>query len=90
MDNNFVFKNHATLSFWPALCIEAFLYDSDQSQSDIWGDFLDVDCGLVFFLVFLSLDESEEQLESFLKELPKKSLFLAYEDPYRRWVGLTS
>ncbi|KAM9314962.1 nucleoredoxin-like protein 1 [Pholidichthys leucotaenia] len=34
--------------------------------------------------LYISLDESEEQLESFLKELPKKSLFLAYEDPYRR------
>uniref|UniRef100_A0A8C2WIT6 Nucleoredoxin like 1 n=1 Tax=Cyclopterus lumpus TaxID=8103 RepID=A0A8C2WIT6_CYCLU len=28
--------------------------------------------------------KSEEQQESFLKELPKKCLFLAYEDPYRR------
>ncbi|XP_041838176.1 nucleoredoxin-like protein 1 [Melanotaenia boesemani] len=35
-------------------------------------------------LLYISLDESEEQLENFLKELPKKSLFLAYEDPYRR------
>ncbi|XP_029991435.1 nucleoredoxin-like protein 1 [Sphaeramia orbicularis] len=35
-------------------------------------------------LLYISLDESEEQLEDFLKELPKKSLFLAYEDPYRR------
>ncbi|KAF0037662.1 hypothetical protein F2P81_010536 [Scophthalmus maximus] len=35
-----------------------------------------------------SLDESEEQQESFLKELPKKCLFLAYEDPYRRCVRL--
>ncbi|XP_005805145.1 nucleoredoxin-like protein 1 [Xiphophorus maculatus] len=35
-------------------------------------------------LLYVSLDQSEEQLENFLKELPKKSLFLAYEDPYRR------
>ncbi|XP_061588070.1 nucleoredoxin-like protein 1 [Cololabis saira] len=35
-------------------------------------------------LLYISLDKSEEQLDSFLKELPKKSLFLAYEDPYRR------
>ncbi|PWA14923.1 hypothetical protein CCH79_00014269 [Gambusia affinis] len=37
-------------------------------------------------LQFRFLDQSEEQLEDFLKELPKKSLFLAYEDPYRRCV----
>uniref|UniRef100_A0A3Q3B8I1 Nucleoredoxin like 1 n=1 Tax=Kryptolebias marmoratus TaxID=37003 RepID=A0A3Q3B8I1_KRYMA len=35
-------------------------------------------------LLYISLDQSEEQLENFLKELPKKSLFLNYEDPYRR------
>ncbi|MEQ2310794.1 Nucleoredoxin-like protein 1 [Ameca splendens] len=35
-------------------------------------------------LLYISLDQSEEQLENILKELPKKSLFLAYEDPYRR------
>ncbi|XP_014885491.1 nucleoredoxin-like protein 1 isoform X1 [Poecilia latipinna] len=35
-------------------------------------------------LLYISLDQSEEELENFLKELPKKSLFLAYEDPYRR------
>ncbi|KAF7223750.1 nucleoredoxin-like protein 1 [Nothobranchius furzeri] len=35
-------------------------------------------------LLYISLDQSEDQLETFLKELPKKSLFLAYEDPYRR------
>ncbi|XP_036070080.1 nucleoredoxin-like protein 1 [Oryzias melastigma] len=35
-------------------------------------------------LLYISLDQSEEQLENFLKELPKKSLFLAYDDPYRR------
>ncbi|XP_027873549.1 nucleoredoxin-like protein 1 [Xiphophorus couchianus] len=35
-------------------------------------------------LLYVSLDQSVEQLENFLKELPKKSLFLAYEDPYRR------
>jgi len=46
--------------------------------------------GEVIFLSSISLDESEEQQESFLKELPKKCLFLAYEDPYRRWVRLAS
>ncbi|XP_062311534.1 nucleoredoxin-like protein 1 [Osmerus eperlanus] len=35
-------------------------------------------------LLYISLDQSEEQLDSFLKELPKRCLFLAYEDPYRR------
>ncbi|KAM3865415.1 nucleoredoxin-like protein 1 [Diretmus argenteus] len=35
-------------------------------------------------LIYISLDQSEEQQESFLKELHKKSLFLAYEDPYRK------
>ncbi|XP_037546094.1 nucleoredoxin-like protein 1 [Nematolebias whitei] len=35
-------------------------------------------------LLYISLDQSEEHLENFLKELPKKSLFLTYEDPYRR------
>ena len=37
-------------------------------------------------LLYISLDQSEEQLDSFLKELPKRCLFLAYEDPYRRCV----
>lgn len=44
----------------------------------------------VFLFSSVSLDESEEQQDNFLKELPKKSLFLAYEDPYRRCVGLPS
>ncbi|KAM4603306.1 nucleoredoxin-like protein 1 [Polymixia lowei] len=35
-------------------------------------------------LLYISLDQSEEQQESFLKELPRKCLYLAYEDPYRR------
>lgn len=35
-------------------------------------------------LLYISLDQSEEHLDNFLKELPKKSLFLAYDDPYRR------
>ncbi|XP_047434974.1 nucleoredoxin-like protein 1 [Mugil cephalus] len=43
-----------------------------------------VDRSAQLVLLYISLDESEEQQESFLKELPKKSLFLAYEDPYRR------
>lgn len=45
---------------------------------------------IFLFLSSVSLDQSEEQQESFLKELPKKCLFLAYEDPYRRCVGLAS
>ncbi|KAM9363634.1 nucleoredoxin-like protein 1 [Symphorus nematophorus] len=43
-----------------------------------------VDRSAQLVLLYISLDQSEEQQESFLKELPKKSLFLAYEDPYRR------
>ncbi|KAM6971825.1 nucleoredoxin-like protein 1 [Aplochiton taeniatus] len=35
-------------------------------------------------LLYISLDESEEQLDTFLDELPKRCLFLAHEDPYRR------
>ncbi|XP_056137056.1 nucleoredoxin-like protein 1 [Lampris incognitus] len=35
-------------------------------------------------LIYISLDESEEKQGSFLKELHKKSLFLAYEDSYRK------
>lgn len=33
-----------------------------------------------------SLDKSEAQQERVLKELHKKVLFLAFEDPYRKWV----
>ncbi|XP_040891240.1 nucleoredoxin-like protein 1 [Toxotes jaculatrix] len=43
-----------------------------------------VDRSAQLVLLYISLDKSEEQQESFLKELPKKCLFLAYEDPYRR------
>nr|XP_046234926.1 nucleoredoxin-like protein 1 [Scatophagus argus] len=43
-----------------------------------------VDRSAQLVLLYISLDQSEEQQESLLKELPKKSLFLAYEDPYRR------
>uniref|UniRef100_A0A4W6DH26 Nucleoredoxin like 1 n=1 Tax=Lates calcarifer TaxID=8187 RepID=A0A4W6DH26_LATCA len=43
-----------------------------------------VDRSAQLVLLYISLDESEDQQESFLKELPKKCLFLAYEDPYRR------
>ncbi|XP_033479128.2 nucleoredoxin-like protein 1 [Epinephelus lanceolatus] len=43
-----------------------------------------VDRAAQLVLLYISLDQSEEQQESFLKELPKKCLFLAYEDPYRR------
>ncbi|XP_028257304.1 nucleoredoxin-like protein 1 [Parambassis ranga] len=35
-------------------------------------------------LIYISLDRSEEQQERFLKELHKKVLFLAFEDPYRK------
>uniref|UniRef100_A0A3Q3ILS1 Thioredoxin-like fold domain-containing protein n=1 Tax=Monopterus albus TaxID=43700 RepID=A0A3Q3ILS1_MONAL len=34
-------------------------------------------------LVYISLDQAEEQQERFLKELHKKVLFLTFEDPYR-------
>ncbi|TDH15982.1 hypothetical protein EPR50_G00014610 [Perca flavescens] len=43
-----------------------------------------VDRGAQLVLLYISLDQSEEQQESFLKKLPKKCLYLAYEDPYRR------
>ncbi|XP_034543127.1 nucleoredoxin-like protein 1 [Notolabrus celidotus] len=43
-----------------------------------------VDRSAQLVLLYVSLDQSEEQQESFLKQLPKRSLFLAYEDPYRR------
>ncbi|XP_029919324.1 nucleoredoxin-like protein 1 [Myripristis murdjan] len=43
-----------------------------------------VDRSAQLVLLYISLDRSEEQQESVLKELPKKSLFLAYEDPYRK------
>ncbi|KAJ0033210.1 hypothetical protein NQD34_000317 [Periophthalmus magnuspinnatus] len=35
-------------------------------------------------LLYISMDQSEDDQESFLQELPKKCLFLDYEDPYRR------
>ncbi|KAJ4921759.1 hypothetical protein JOQ06_016469, partial [Pogonophryne albipinna] len=43
-----------------------------------------VDRAAQLVLVYISLDQTEEEQESFLKELPKRCLFLAYEDPYRR------
>lgn len=43
-----------------------------------------VDRAAQLVLLYISLDQSEEEQESFLKELPKRCLFLAYEDPYRR------
>uniref|UniRef100_A0A3Q0SC95 Nucleoredoxin like 1 n=1 Tax=Amphilophus citrinellus TaxID=61819 RepID=A0A3Q0SC95_AMPCI len=35
-------------------------------------------------LIYISLDQSEEKQEKYLKELHKKVLFLAFEDPYRK------
>ncbi|XP_067442025.1 nucleoredoxin-like protein 1 [Thunnus thynnus] len=35
-------------------------------------------------LIYISLDQSEEQQERFLKDMHKKVLFLAFEDPYRK------
>ncbi|KAM4584758.1 nucleoredoxin-like protein 1 [Odontesthes bonariensis] len=35
-------------------------------------------------LIYISLDQSEKQQQRFLKELHKKTLFLAFEDPYRK------
>ncbi|XP_059902407.1 nucleoredoxin-like protein 1 isoform X1 [Gadus macrocephalus] len=35
-------------------------------------------------LVYISLDQTEEQQEKFLKELHKKSLFVAFEDSYKK------
>ncbi|KAG9262808.1 nucleoredoxin-like protein 1 [Astyanax mexicanus] len=39
-------------------------------------------------LIFISLDSSEDQQEKFLKELPKRCLYLPYEDPYRKELGV--
>ncbi|XP_016304299.1 nucleoredoxin-like protein 1 [Sinocyclocheilus anshuiensis] len=39
-------------------------------------------------LLYISLDSSEEQQEKFLKELPKRCLFLAYKDPYRQELSV--
>ncbi|KAF6723913.1 Nucleoredoxin-like protein 1 [Oryzias melastigma] len=35
-------------------------------------------------LIYVSLDESEEQQERFLKEMHEKMLFLTFDDPYRK------
>lgn len=35
-------------------------------------------------LLYISLDTTEEQQDKFLKELPKRCLFLPFEDPYRK------
>ncbi|XP_060908367.1 nucleoredoxin-like protein 1 [Labrus mixtus] len=35
-------------------------------------------------LIYISLDQSEEQQDRFLKELNKRILFVAFEDPYRK------
>ncbi|KAM8842694.1 nucleoredoxin-like protein 1 isoform 1-T2 [Synchiropus picturatus] len=43
-----------------------------------------VDRSAQLVLLYISLDLSEDQQERFLKELPRRCLFLAYEDPYRR------
>ncbi|XP_057700212.1 nucleoredoxin-like protein 1 [Corythoichthys intestinalis] len=43
-----------------------------------------VDRSAQLVLLYISLDQSEEHQVNFLKVLPKKCLFLAYEDPYRR------
>ncbi|KAA0721735.1 Nucleoredoxin-like protein 1 [Triplophysa tibetana] len=39
-------------------------------------------------LLYVSLDSSEEQQEKFLKELPKRCLFLPYGDPYRQELAV--
>ncbi|KAI7810768.1 nucleoredoxin-like protein 1 [Triplophysa rosa] len=39
-------------------------------------------------LLYVSLDSSEEQQEKFLKELPKRCLFLPFEDPYRQELAV--
>ncbi|CAG06093.1 unnamed protein product [Tetraodon nigroviridis] len=43
-----------------------------------------VDRSAQLVLLYISMDQSEQQLSSFLQELPKKCLFLAFEDPFRR------
>lgn len=39
-------------------------------------------------LLYISLDTSEDQQEKFLKELPKRCLYLPYEDTYRKELGV--
>ncbi|KAI1886512.1 hypothetical protein AGOR_G00196510 [Albula goreensis] len=39
-------------------------------------------------LLYVSMDPTEEKLEKFLKDLPKRCLFLAYEDSYRKELEL--
>lgn len=39
---------------------------------------------LSFLFLLSSLDQSEEQQETLLKEMHKKVLFLAFDDPYRK------
>lgn len=36
-------------------------------------------------LLYISLDTSEEQQDKFLKELPKRCLFLPFQDTYRKY-----
>ncbi|XP_061625470.1 nucleoredoxin-like protein 1 isoform X4 [Phyllopteryx taeniolatus] len=43
-----------------------------------------VDRSAQLVLLYISLDKSEGHQNDFLQELPKKCLFLTYEDPYRR------
>ncbi|XP_032399389.1 nucleoredoxin-like protein 1 [Etheostoma spectabile] len=73
------------------LCFASAACESCQQFAPTLTDFFErltdefyVDRGAQLVLLYISLDQSEEQQESFLKELPKKCLFLAYEDPYRR------
>lgn len=35
-------------------------------------------------LIYVSMDQTEEQQERFLKDMHKRTLFLAFEDPYRQ------
>ncbi|XP_032386983.1 nucleoredoxin-like protein 1 [Etheostoma spectabile] len=43
-----------------------------------------IDYPKLLALIFISLDQSEAQQERVLKELHKRVLFLAFEDPYRK------
>lgn len=61
------------------------LRNKNRKKNDIGSNFY-----WSISLSLSSLDQSEEEQEGFLKELPKRCLFLAYEDPYRRCVRLAS
>ncbi|XP_034044463.1 nucleoredoxin-like protein 1 [Thalassophryne amazonica] len=79
-------QNHILMLFFASAACESCqefaptLHDFFKKLTDEFY----VDRAAQLVLLYISLDETEEQQETFLKELPKKSLFLVYEDPYRK------